>query len=84
MNTERNMKVAITGGIGSGKSYVCQLLQQQGIEIYDCDKAAKELMNNDQTLRKQLISLIGEQAYIGKKLNKTVVEIGRASCRERV
>ena len=73
MNTERNMKVAITGGIGSGKSYVCQLLQQQGIEIYDCDKAAKELMNNDQTLRKQLISLIGEQAYIGKKLNKTVV-----------
>ena len=37
-------RIAITGGIGSGKSYVCQLLQQQGITIYDCDTAAKRLM----------------------------------------
>lgn len=35
------MKVAITGGIGSGKSFVCERLQHFGIDVYDCDKAAK-------------------------------------------
>ena len=28
------MKIGITGGIGSGKSYVCKLLQARGIEVY--------------------------------------------------
>ena len=38
------MKIGITGGIGSGKSYVCNLLREQGIEVFDCDSAAKQLM----------------------------------------
>lgn len=36
------MKVAITGGIGSGKSYICQRLELKGIHVYDCDAAAKD------------------------------------------
>ena len=40
------MKIAITGGIGSGKSYVCRLLRERGIEVYDCDAAAKRLMRS--------------------------------------
>ena len=38
------MKIGITGGIGSGKSYVCQQLKARGYEVYDCDNAAKRLM----------------------------------------
>ena len=38
------MKIAITGGIGSGKSYVCRILEKQGIKVYDCDAEAKRLM----------------------------------------
>lgn len=53
------MKTAITGGIGSGKSYVCALLQQQGIDIYDCDAAAKRLIRTSAELRRQLSVLIG-------------------------
>jgi len=34
------MKIAITGGIGSGKSFVCRELAKRGIEVYDCDAAA--------------------------------------------
>lgn len=34
------MKIAITGGIGSGKSYVCRILEKQGIKVYDCDAEA--------------------------------------------
>ena len=58
------MKTAITGGIGSGKSHVCQLLKQQGIEIYDCDSAAKRLMRTSDTLKEQQKRLVGDEVYI--------------------
>lgn len=53
------MKIGITGGIGSGKSYVCKLLAQRGIDVYDCDAAAKRLIRTSPRLRQQLKALIG-------------------------
>lgn len=41
---DKKMKIAITGGIGAGKSFVCKSLNRRGIEVYDCDAAAKRLM----------------------------------------
>ena len=68
------MKIAITGGIGSGKSYVCKLLTARGIEIYDCDAAAKRLMRTSAALRQQLTCLIGADTYLPDgTLNKAVV-----------
>ena len=67
------MKTAITGGIGSGKSYVCQMLKEQGIEIYDCDSAAKRLMRTSKRLKEQLKALVGSNVYIGGRLNKPVL-----------
>jgi dephospho-CoA kinase len=68
------MKIAITGGIGSGKSYVCKLLAARGIEIYDCDAAAKHLMRTSAALRQQLTCLIGADTYLPDgTLNKAVV-----------
>lgn len=68
------MKTAITGGIGSGKSYVCRLLQQQGITIYDCDSAAKRLMHTSPDIRRQLCELIGPHTYNADgSLNKPAV-----------
>lgn len=37
------MKIAITGGIGSGKSAVVSTLKEHGIEVVDCDKIAHRL-----------------------------------------
>ena len=53
------MKVGITGGIGSGKSYVCKRLLKHGIMVYDCDAAAKRLIRTSPTLQQQIISLVG-------------------------
>ena len=53
------MKIGITGGIGSGKSYVCKHLQQHGVSVYDCDAAAKRLIRTSPTLQEQIISLVG-------------------------
>ena len=55
---------AITGGIGSGKSFVCRLLEERGIRIYDCDAAAKRLMRTSAPLRERLTALIGPETYL--------------------
>ena len=65
--------IAITGGIGSGKSYVCQLLEKRGIKVYDCDAAAERLMRTSATLRQQLRQLVGPQVYRGCILQKRVL-----------
>ena len=67
------MKIGITGGIGSGKSYVCQRLKAHGIDVYDCDAAAKRLIRTSTTIRQQLTALIGPEVYIGDQLDKAVV-----------
>ena len=58
------MKVGITGGIGSGKSYVCRFLERRGIEIYDCDKAAKRIIRQSTEIRSALTRLVGADAYL--------------------
>lgn len=65
------MKIGITGGIGSGKSYVCRLLGERGIVVYDCDSAAKRLMRQSESLRRQLTDLIGPDAYEPNRANET-------------
>ena len=68
--TPNSVKVAITGGIGSGKSFVCSLLKKRGIAVYDCDAAAKRLMRTSPELQQQLIELIGPEAYGASKTSK--------------
>ena len=63
-------RTALTGGIGSGKSYVCRLLRERGIEVYDCDAAAKRLMRHDEQLKEQLRQLVGADLYEDGRLNK--------------
>lgn len=67
------MKIGITGGIGSGKSYVCNLLKQRGLPVYNCDDEAKRLMTESPIIRHQLTALIGENAYRNNELNKSII-----------
>lgn len=68
------MRIAITGGIGSGKSYVCRLLEQRGAEVYDCDAAAKRLMRTSTLLQQQLKALVGDAVYSPEEgLRKSVL-----------
>jgi dephospho-CoA kinase len=57
------IKVGITGGIGSGKSLVCQILENMGYEVFYSDKVAKELVRNSLEIRTEIISILGENAY---------------------
>lgn len=63
-------KVAITGGIGSGKSKVVELLAQRGVAAYDSDSRAKALMASSPELREQIIECFGPAAYDGEEVNR--------------
>ena len=67
------IRIGITGGIGSGKTYVCQLLQKRGIPVYHCDDEAKLLMTQSPLIRERLIQLLGTEAYMGQELNKPLI-----------
>lgn len=64
------IKLGITGGIGSGKSVVCRLLEIMGVPVYISDEETKRLMAVDSFIRKELIALLGEEVYFGGILNK--------------
>ena len=55
--------IAITGGIGSGKSVVAHMVQVMGYEFYDCDSRARALMTDDSLVREQLINAFGGDIY---------------------
>lgn len=67
------LKVGITGGIGSGKSIVCQVFQTLGIPIFDADAAAKHLMLHNDTVKQQIVALLGAQAYNPNGVNKAYI-----------
>lgn len=60
-------KIGITGGIGSGKSYICNFFQEKfGIIVYNSDIRAKFLMVLEPELRKIIIKNFGNDSYILK------------------
>lgn len=65
--------VGLTGGIGSGKSTVAGIFSTLGIPVFESDTIAKSLMANNTILKKEIIALLGEDAYDGIHLNKKFI-----------
>jgi len=66
----KHLKIAVTGGIGSGKSLFCSYLAEAGYPVLNADTIAKELLQYNKTLRSKIIKAFGEQSYAGGVLNK--------------
>ncbi len=64
------LQIGITGGIGSGKSFVCNIFRHLGVPVYDADTRAKQLMNTDTELKHSLIAVFGEETYNEAGLNR--------------
>jgi dephospho-CoA kinase len=67
------LKIGITGGIGSGKTYVAQIFMKMGVPIYFADDRAKWLMNNNVTIIKKVHQLFGPNAYNNDSLNRAYI-----------
>ncbi len=57
------LNIGITGGIGSGKTTVCQIFELLGIPVYYADERAKALMTSDKILKASVKQIFGDQAY---------------------
>ncbi|MCQ2375510.1 MAG: dephospho-CoA kinase [Salinivirgaceae bacterium] len=62
--------LGITGGIGSGKSYVAQKLAQRGVPVYNADVEAKSLNNTNQQIINAYKARYGTQIYVNGQLNR--------------
>ncbi|MDF9838706.1 MULTISPECIES: dephospho-CoA kinase [unclassified Breznakia] len=61
------IKIGITGTIGSGKSYVANLLNEYDIPVLDLDKVAKEVRNNE--AKKEIIAYFGDAILTEGNIN---------------
>lgn len=64
------IQIGLTGGIGSGKSTVAQLLRIMGYPVYDSDLRSKQLCEEHPDLRKQLAHLLGPGLYANNRLDR--------------
>lgn len=55
--------IAITGGIGSGKSEVVKILKKSGLIVISTDDLAKIVMNEDLGVRNKIIERFGKNSY---------------------
>ncbi|MDQ7816978.1 MAG: dephospho-CoA kinase [Melioribacteraceae bacterium] len=62
-------RIGITGGIGSGKSLVSGLIEENGFKVLRSDIIAKELITKDENLKKKVIKTFGTNAVISGRLN---------------
>jgi dephospho-CoA kinase len=67
------LKVAITGGIGSGKSLVCQVFKTLGIPIFNADAVSNQLVENNKELKEAIIKLFGTESYLNNNYNRKYI-----------
>lgn len=63
------MKIALTGGIGSGKSLVSDILIELGYDVINADKLAKEILLTDETVKSKIIKEFGKDSYNSEGIN---------------
>ncbi len=66
-------RIGLTGGIGSGKSFIAQIIEHMGYPVYYSDARAKELTKSNPTIKMGLISLFGEEVFEGNQLNAELI-----------
>ncbi|GAA4830617.1 dephospho-CoA kinase [Algivirga pacifica] len=60
---QSKLQIGIAGGIGAGKSVVCNIFRALGVPVYDADQMAKTIMVIDQSLIMAIKQTFGEESY---------------------
>jgi dephospho-CoA kinase len=68
--SKRPDQIGVTGGIGAGKSTVCEIFKTLNIPVYNADDRAKWLMNNEEELKEDIIAEFSEKAYNEEGLDR--------------
>ena len=66
--------IALTGGVGSGKTFVASIFQKlAGIPCFCSDLEAKKIMNKNDYIKEEIISLLGPESFVNNKLNSQFI-----------
>ncbi len=63
VNKGRILKVGVTGGIGSGKSTVCDIFSKIGLTVIRSDEISRNLSDANPVIREKMVSLLGNDTY---------------------
>ena len=67
-------KIGLTGGIGSGKSTIAQVIKHIGYPVYIADEEAARLMDSHPDIRKDITERLGANCYTSEgHINKPVL-----------
>ena len=66
-------KIGLTGGIGTGKTYVSEIFEKLNIPVFNSDTYAKQCLSNDKVLIEKLKKEFGNAIYDGDLLQKEVL-----------
>ena len=62
-------KIGLTGGIGSGKTYVSRVFESLDVPVFNADNEAKKLLSNSEQLVQSIKDEFGNDIYDGYSLN---------------
>lgn len=69
-------KIGLTGGIGSGKTMVAEILKNSGYRVFNSDEVAKNILKNDKEVHEKLKNIFGEEIFVdGKPVSKKIATI---------
>ena len=63
-------RIGISGGIGSGKTFISNIFKEHNYKIFNSDLVARDILNNDKSIRDKIISSFGNNSYDLNGLNK--------------
>lgn len=67
------IKVGLTGGIASGKSTIAKIFESLGVPVFYSDVVGKQLLNEDDLIRKKVVELFGQEVYDYSGLKREVL-----------
>lgn len=73
MDGKKKLKIAVTGGIASGKSEVCRLLEAKNYAVLYADKISKDILAHDFEVIRAVKNKFGEEAYLNSAPNYTFI-----------
>lgn len=67
------MVIGVTGGIGTGKSLICNILRTMGYPVFDCDSEARRIMDNDTEIHRKLCEHIHQNSVVNNVVNRKLI-----------
>lgn len=69
----KSLKIAVTGGLASGKTTVCRILKELGAYTVDADTIVHQLLSLKSDIEKNVIELLGAEIISGDQIDRTKV-----------